>query len=266
MWIFEKDDVISLTTPSSVPNPSEIKHSKLVIVKIAQDHHFDDELKLVFLRNHSKRFATLSPILYGFNILRVGGRLSYSSRSHDSKHPPLAGHKNLSQIIIHHFHLKDLPSGPKTTQSLVLQEFWIVSLRSEVRSVIRKCLKCFRFPPQVVQPPMAPLASSRVNPQCPFSIVGIDYPGPFKYKSSLLRNCKILQGYLCIFVCFITKAKHLEFVSDLTIEGFLASLQHFSSCHALPSDIYSDNGSNFRGCQNYKLKHIKFISFDKKNL
>lgn len=46
------------------------------------------------------------------------------------------------------------------------------------------------------------------------------------------------------------KAIHLEVVSDLTTEGFLAALRRFVARRGLPQHIYSDNGTNFVGANN----------------
>ncbi|XP_039315352.1 uncharacterized protein LOC120359941 [Solenopsis invicta] len=51
------------------------------------------------------------------------------------------------------------------------------------------------------------------------------------------------------------KAVHLEIVSDLTSDGFLAVLRRFNARRGIPEHIYSDNGTNFVGANN-KLKEI----------
>ena len=59
----------------------------------------------------------------------------------------------------------------------------------------------------------------------------------------------LVKLYLSLFVCLVTKAVHLEIVSDLTTEAFLACFRCFLSRRGLPTDIYSDNGSNFIGAK-----------------
>jgi len=41
------------------------------------------------------------------------------------------------------------------------------------------------------------------------------------------RACLITKGYVCVFVCFATKAIHLEPTSDLTTENVLAAFARF---------------------------------------
>lgn len=48
----------------------------------------------------------------------------------------------------------------------------------------------------------------------------------------------------------VTKAIHLEIVSNMTTEAFLAVLRRFISRRGLCSEIYSDRGTNFIGARN----------------
>lgn len=59
-------------------------------------------------------------------------------------------------------------------------------------------------------------------------------------------------------MCFVTKAIHLEIVTDLTSKAFISALQRFISRRGYCEEIYSDNGTNFVGSHNelselYKL-------------
>lgn len=55
------------------------------------------------------------------------------------------------------------------------------------------------------------------------------------------------------FVCLATKAIHLEAVSDLSTQAFIAAFRRFSGRRGLCSHIYSDCGTNFVGAAK-KLK------------
>ncbi len=52
---------------------------------------------------------------------------------------------------------------------------------------------------------------------------------------------------MSVFVSLTVKAVHLELVTDLTSQAFLASLKRFISTRGLPSLTWSDNGTNFVG-------------------
>ncbi|XP_074033764.1 uncharacterized protein [Leptinotarsa decemlineata] len=110
---------------------------------------------------------------------------------------------------------------------------------------------------------MANLPPSRMTPSRPFSISGVDYAGPFQLRDRKGRNFKTFKAYIALFVCFSTKALHLEVVSDLTSECFLACLRRFMSRRGKCSEIYSDNGTTFVGANN----EIKlFFDSYKKNI
>jgi hypothetical protein len=92
-----------------------------------------------------------------------------------------------------------------------------------------------------------------------FSISGVDYGGPFALKMGKIRNAKILNGYICLFVCFATRALHLELVSELSSDCFLAALRRFIARRGGVSEIHSDNGTNFVGAQR-KMATLREVS------
>ncbi|XP_070139971.1 uncharacterized protein [Drosophila kikkawai] len=81
----------------------------------------------------------------------------------------------------------------------------------------------------------------------PFTFTGVDYAGPFDIKNYTGRACLITKGYVLVFVCFCTKAIHLEPTSDLTTEKFLAAFARFVSRRGCPRQVQSDNGKTFVG-------------------
>jgi hypothetical protein len=98
---------------------------------------------------------------------------------------------------------------------------------------------------------MADLPSFRVTPARPFVHSGLDFGGPFYIKSSKLKGARAQKAYLCVIVCMATKAVHLELVSDLTTDAFLAALDRFVARRGLCRLIYSDWGTNFVGASNH---------------
>ena len=102
-------------------------------------------------------------------------------------------------------------------------------------------------------------SKERVNIHLPFVNTGCDYAGPFVMKDRKTRNPKMLKAWICLFICLSTKAIHLEIVTDLTSDAFLACFRRFSSRRGTPSNLYSDNATTFIGA-NTELK--RFFQFE----
>ncbi|XP_062560004.1 uncharacterized protein LOC134224610 [Armigeres subalbatus] len=101
---------------------------------------------------------------------------------------------------------------------------------------------------------MAELPKERVTATRPFSITGIDYWGPIQLKPNH-RRAAPCKGYVAVFVCFTTKAVHLELVGDLSTSKFIQALRRFVARRGLCAEIFSDNGRNFIGAAN-ELRNI----------
>lgn len=71
---------------------------------------------------------------------------------------------------------------------------------------------------------MGDLPASRVSASFTFSNVGTDYCGPFFINDRKTRGAKISRAYIFLFVCMSVKAVHIELVSELTTEAFMAVL------------------------------------------
>ncbi|XP_065362001.1 uncharacterized protein LOC135955575 [Calliphora vicina] len=94
---------------------------------------------------------------------------------------------------------------------------------------------------------MAPLPPERCTLSLPFQVTGIDFAGPFEIKTSILRKSPITKGYVSVFVCFSTKAIHLEPCSELSSAAFQAAFARFIGRRGLPQRVVTDNGRNFLG-------------------
>jgi len=64
-----------------------------------------------------------------------------------------------------------------------------------------------------------------------------------------------------LFICITTKTVHLEFVSNLTFEAFIAALKHFIARRGLIDDLYSDNDINFVAANRELKTFFKLRSF-----
>lgn len=243
---------------------SEIQASTTVLLKTVQYESFFKEIQDLKSKNrvsNKSKLKSLSPFLDDQGLIRVGGRLKLSNLDYDVKHPILLPAKHAFTISVINFeHKRTLHSGTQCTLSHVRQKYWPINGKIVVKSCIRKCLKCFRASPHTsVTQKMGELPKARITASRPFLSTAVDYAGPFELKASKTRTNKTIKGYVCMFVCLGTKAVHIEVISDLTSNGFLSLLKRFVSRRGFCTDIYSDNATNFVGCNNELILTQKLV-------
>lgn len=229
--------------------PNEIQTASNLLCKLIQQKEFSEEIALLKKgKPCTSRIRRLAPFLDHENIIRVGGRLRNAPLDYTAKHPILLPKKHYAvDLLIDYYHLRLLHAGPVVLQATITQNFWILSARSIIRSRIFKCVRCFKTRPKVTAPFMGDLPLERVTPTKPFTSTGMDFAGPFTIKLYSLRRLQAVKVYLCLFICFATKAIHLEVVNDLTSDAFIAALTRFMARRGMVSDLHSDCGTNFVG-------------------
>lgn len=200
----------------------------------------------------------MDPYLDKEGLLRVNGRLKHANISKDMKYPIIIPARNhITSLIFRAEHVKLHHCGIEQLLASVRQKYWPLSGRREARKTVRSCLNCFRLRAKGVEVKTGDLPASRVTAyQRPFTITGIDYAGPIMIKESKRRGrVPISKAYIALFVCFNTKALHLELVTDLTTECFMAALRRFTARRGICARIFSDNRTNFVGAAR-ELKEI----------
>ncbi|XP_075150752.1 uncharacterized protein LOC142224858 [Haematobia irritans] len=257
-----------LGTRRQAKTPCEEREEALIrICFCLQQFYFRDELEL--LLNHktlpaTSKYKSLSLFVEkgsGVPLLRVGGRLAQSDLPYDAKHQILLPKQSETvRALVRFLHYKNLHAGTQALMAILRQRFWIVHSRGLVRSVTRSCVRCFRCRPKLSQQVMGDLPAARVSVAKPFASTGVDFCGPVTttYK---LRGCRTTKSYIAVFICFATKAVHMEVVSDLTAKAFLASLKRFVARRGLCSRLFCDNATNFVGTRR-ELEEMKKRFFD----
>ncbi|GFV90510.1 integrase catalytic domain-containing protein [Trichonephila clavipes] len=100
---------------------------------------------------------------------------------------------------------------------------------------------------------MSNLPYEGVNMAPPFSITGLDLGGPYFVTYMHQRKGVLNKIYVCVCICFVTRAIHLEILSDLTSDAIIATLQKFMSRRGKCSKSFTKNATNFVGV-NSQLK------------
>ncbi|GFX25922.1 integrase catalytic domain-containing protein [Trichonephila clavipes] len=145
--------------------------------------------------------------------------------------------------------------SPQALLYCTRQRFWSLRARSIARKIVHECVVCFKNKPIVANQLLGSLPRERVNPSFPFLHTRIDYCGPFFIRYKHQRKGTYQKIYVAIFVCLASKAVHLEIVSDLTTDAFLATLKRFVARRGKCATISSDNAKNFVGA-NRELKRL----------
>ena len=188
--------------------------------------------------------------------MRVGGRLANSKLPYKMLHPIILDAKHpITKLIIRAEHLRQLHAGPTLLISSLCLRFHIINLRKTARSITRQCVTCRRHVGETLTQLRGQLPPEQVTPGTVFENVGVDYAGPVLIKYGYVRKPTIVKAYICVFILITVKAVHLELVSDLTSEAFIAALCCFISRKGYPKLIYSDHGTNFIGA-NRELKEL----------
>lgn len=251
--------------PVAPPTVLELEIALQLAVRVSQLQDFEDDIKLIKGNKLlNKQLRKLSPFVDALGLVRVGGRLSRADFLPESaKHPYLLSKGcHLSKLICDCYHKRLLHSGPRTTCSNIQKKFWILSLTSLVKKIIHRCTICHRLNAKPVYPKMADVLPDRMRMTYAWASCALDFGGPFVTKESNLRKSTRHKTYICVFVCLTSRAIHIEMVTDLTCDAFLAAYHRFTARRSVPNVIYSDRGTNFtsantvlKECRDFLLKN-----------
>ncbi|XP_062558273.1 uncharacterized protein LOC134223150 [Armigeres subalbatus] len=248
-----------LSTPITA---DEMFVAERTILRILQEEVFGDLLRILQhtpLKRHN--LSNLAPFVAEDGLIRVGGRLKYSAIPYDGKHQVLLPEKHhITVILLRRLHEEHSHVGPNGLLAIVRERYWPLRVKTQIKKIIASCQLCAKHRPVLGSQLMGNLPESRVNPAPVFSKVGVDYAGPFLLRLSP-RSPKTYKAYVLIFICLAVKAIHMEFVSSVTTEHFIAILYRFSSRRGLPCDVFSDNGTSFVGA-NHELAALRQLFED----
>lgn len=235
----------------SVDDINSLIVAEKAVIRAVQSMHFSEDIALLKKgKLPSKKLRNLCTFLDEEGILRIGGRLAKSDLPFEAKHPALLPkHDHVVDLIIRHYHVLNCHTGPGLLVSILRQRYWILDARTVVRAKVRQCNACFRVNPSHPTPKMADLPAFRIREAKAFTHTGVDYAGPLRITLTRRRGQHAQKAYICLFVCLVTKAIHIELVSDLTSDSYLAAFKRFIARRGPVSCLYSDNGTNFVGAK-----------------
>ena len=239
---------------SNFLSEEELQEALNVVILKCQIDSFPEHKLLANKQSLPSKSALLKFNVYldSNNIMRVGGRLENSYFSYNKKHPIILQSTHIFTKLLFNFeHKRLMHAGPQLLLASIRESYWPIGGRNLAKACYHNCVRCCRMKGNVVTPLMGNLPQQRLHQGgYPFENVGVDYAGPIMCASRQGRGCRLVKVYVAIFICFTTKAIHLELVGDLTSNKYLLALYRFISRRGKPVNIYSDNGTSFVGAYN----------------
>lgn len=121
---------------------------------------------------------------------------------------------------------------------------WILRGREAVRCHQFSCLECRGWWAKPASQQMADLLPARLRLFKPaIYSTGMDCFGPFQVKVGR-RNEK---RWGILFKCLTTRAVHIYLLTSVDTDSFLMAFRRFISRQGKPAEVYSDQGTNFKG-------------------
>uniref|UniRef100_A0A914MS77 Integrase catalytic domain-containing protein n=1 Tax=Meloidogyne incognita TaxID=6306 RepID=A0A914MS77_MELIC len=181
-------------------------------------------------------------------LFRAKGRLANSGLNFQANNPIYLNHRApIVRLLLRRAHLNTKHGGLELINTYLRQEYWMTRSRRTINNWLRakgamRCGACARWQAKPFTLPKAPdLPTSRTAGRAAFQAVGLDYFGPFR----VLQGEEEIKCWGAIFTCALTRAVHLEVVTDCTSEKFLLALTRFIRRRRPPKVIISDNAPTF---------------------
>lgn len=163
-------------------------------------------------------------------------RLTNSDVPYATKHPILLLRTHpLTSLILRQAHDRVCHNGVKETLTETRRRFWIPRGRSLTRYMIHRCVLCQRYEgaPLKTPPPPPPLPTFRVKDDPAFTYNGVDFAGPLSIHGNSASN----KVWICLFMCLVTRAVHLDLVSDQSTPNIHSMSQEIRSTKRTTSQI-----------------------------
>ena len=226
----------------------ELRKATIDVVRIVQRQSLGEDYKALCSGElkGSSHLLRLNPFLRD-GVMLVGGRLQHSQLGQGSKHPMILPSRHaVTDLVIRYYHETEGHAGQQHILALTRRKFWVLKGVSNIKRVIYNCAKCRRLRGRASSQLMAPLPASRVTPgNYPFEATGVDYFGPLYVK----QGRALVKRYGCLFTCLKTRAVHIEIAQSLSTNSFILAFNRFINRRGSPSEMFSDNGSNFVGAE-----------------
>ncbi|GFQ90314.1 integrase catalytic domain-containing protein [Trichonephila clavata] len=226
----------------------EIQNAEYFWLKYVQYEFYSAEI-LTLKRNEqlrcSSEIKSLVPYLGEDNLLKelLDGCLKQTYALAKSI---LLSFCKFTELLVIREHERIGHCGVSATLTQLRKNYWIPKGRQLVKTIIRICLICKKYNAKLAdQLSGGQLPRDRITQSPPFQIVGIDFTGAILVKD----NQETHKSYVSLFTCAVTRAVHLELISDMSTKCFLLALRRFLARRGNCKVIYSDNARTFKAAE-----------------
>lgn len=243
---------------------SELQRAELYWCGQVQKESFPEEVQLLTGGkpiSKKSRLYKLDPKLCEDNLLRLRGRTGDANIPLTVTEPIILDNRHpFTKLLISHYHEQNGHQGVQTVANELRQKFWILNRVSAVKKAFLECQLCKNRKAEPHPPRMADLPAVRLeNFYLPFSNCGLDYFGPMEVVIGRRHE----KRWGALFTCLSTRAVHVEVANSLTTDSAINAIRRFGNRRGHPSNIYCDNGTNFRGAEAELRKAIAEVRHDK---
>ncbi|XP_025996398.1 uncharacterized protein LOC113005278 [Solenopsis invicta] len=173
---FKKPPGQRRATPLTI---EELDKAEQAICRMVQAESFPHEIRDLQQKKRvhaSNQLTALNPFTDESGLIRVGGRLKHAHLPYNQKHQIVSpARHHVTEIILREEHIRLKHCGPQHLLAAIRTRYWPLSGRREARKVVRRCIPCFKYRPNIIELRMADLPESRVTVSRPFAICGTDY-------------------------------------------------------------------------------------------
>jgi hypothetical protein len=244
--------------------PQELDEAEKLVLKQSQWDSFPVEMDLLMKKKpvpSSSSVKTLSPYLED-GLMKLAGRTDKGKiLGSGVKRPVILDPKNpVTRLLIHDYHVQAKHQGQERVVNDLRQKYWILNMRTAVKSSWTHCNTCKIRRAKPSYPEMGQLPEFRLEqPSRPFAVTGVDYFGPMEVTIGRRRE----KRYGVLFTCLSMRAVHLEIAASLTTDSCIMALRRFVARRGCPEKLYSDNGTNFHGASEELQNAIKELDSEK---
>ncbi|XP_059048070.1 uncharacterized protein LOC131843444 [Achroia grisella] len=225
-----------------------IQRAEQLWIRAAQQESFKNEIETLRGKGTVDNNSRLKPlaVIEEDGYIKLKSRIAAVVDVTDSMKKPIVldGNHRYTQLYLDWVHRTHHHAGVELVMNEARQHYWILRARPTIRSIVKRCQLCRLRRATTSIPPTGDHPVSRLaHHQRPFTYTGVDFFGPLSVTVGRQHH----KRYVALFTCLTTRAVHLELTTSLSTDSAISALRRMMARRGKPTEIWSDNGTNFHG-------------------